>query len=168
MPEPHLTEIYGEDGRLIEAYTPAPLDPAEIEAMLAQSYAERPSQVELADLIMSMEGPTAAGTEPVVGGTAHDPVFTNDIGPSPKFTVPVGELGDVNLDRGAGDDWYGRGPITTKDPQIGYIADDPGYAALSAQPEPGWVGKTDAYDRGWWQQPLGDDIPDEFRDLVGL
>lgn len=183
-------EITGPDGRLIEAYTPQPLDPAEIEALLAQSYADRPDQQELARMIMEMEGPEMPAplppdAVPAVGGTTHDPVYTNDIGPSSQFRSPVltvdadrsrfsdpeatldvstSNMWDVNLDRGADDDWYRGGG--DKDPAIGYIPNDGvSAAAQQATPEPSYIGKTDAYGRGWWQQPLGDDIPDEFRDL---
>lgn len=60
VPQPnglYAHEITGPDGRLIEAYTPQPLDPAEIDALLAQSYADRPDRNELARMIMEMEGP---------------------------------------------------------------------------------------------------------------
>lgn len=199
VPQPnglYAHEITAPDGRLIEAYTPAPLDPAAIEDLLKQSYADQPDRAALADIIMQMEGPElpAPGeppsAAPVVGGMTHDPVFTNDIGRAPatrtpmaqvdadpaRFSdpeamreVPISEMWDVNLDRGADDDWYGRGPTSVKDPAIGYVENDgASHSALQAQPEPGWVNKTDEYGRNWWQVPLGDDIPEEFRDLVNL
>ncbi len=192
MPEPqenglYSHELFGPDGRKIEAYTPQPLTPEEIEAMLAQSYAERPDQNELARAIMEMEGPELPA-EP-------QPAHVAPAEPPPAAPEPPGdpnggadEFDNLRMwaDPNSGvmpyiapseAEWEQKIKQTPLPAPINPTSDATG--ALVQRPEPPGLkivkDAPTAEDlarimtnptKQWWQEDLGDDIPPQYRDLI--
>lgn len=180
-------DLFGPDGRKIEAYTPAPLTPDEIEQLFAQSYADRPDQNELARAIMEMEGPELP-VEPA-------PEHVAPAEPIPQRPEPPGDpnSGADEFDnlRMWTDPYSGVIPYVTPDERewarqikqtplpapvsspsetAGAMVqrpEPPGLKIVKDPPTPDDLARMwENPGKQWWQEDLGDDIPPQYRDLI--
>lgn len=179
-------DIYGPDGRKIEAYSPAPLSQEEVAALLAQSYAERPDLNELRQAIMAMDGPELPVATPPAHVAPTEPPY------QPPPSAPASSVGnewssyqqmvqmlqdpgmqsELMPAAGAADQRMLYDAMRVAPPPTGQA----GPAIPTARSVPGLRVEKDApsvdqaldslQNRQWWNTPESETVPPEYQDLL--